>query len=91
MEGSYPVCWQDQRLIFGPLNSVYQDLRRYETVVQVWDDIPKEEDVVWSGQPGYSALIFQAATTEPYGETCYQVNVERDISGYPKIITLGMK
>ena len=87
MAERFPVCWQDTRLIFGPLNNVYQQLTQYNNVVELWNNIP-EQEVVWIGQPGASGLIFQSRTSLPYGVSCYTVEVERDIIGYPHNIRL---
>lgn len=88
MAEQYPVCWQDQRLIFGSLNNVYQELARYESIVDLWNEIPPEANAIWIGQPNASALILQADTTRPYGADCYTVEIKRDIMSYPQIIAL---
>lgn len=88
MAERYPVCWQDQRLIFGPLNNVYQQLTRYDSIVELWDEIPSEANTIWIGQNNASAMILQADTTRPYGASCYTVEVKRDVMGYPQNIAL---
>lgn len=88
MAEQYPVCWQDNRLIFGPLNNVYQELTRYKNIVALWGEIPYEGNAVWIGQPNISAIILQADTNRPYGTSCYSLDVKRDVIGYPQSITL---
>ena len=84
----YPVCWQDTRLVFGPLNNVYQELSRYQDIVDLWKEIPNEEEVIWLGQPNASAMILQSNTTRPYGATCYTVEIRYDVNRYPRNIAL---
>ena len=91
MAQEYPVCWQDTRLIFGPLNNVYQELSRYNSIVDLWKEIPEDADVVWIGQANASAMIFQSDVTRPYGATCYTVEISRDINNYPQNIRLFNK
>ncbi len=91
MAHRFPVCWQDTRLIFGPLNNVYQELARYGDIVELWNDISPEDDTIWIGQPNASAMIFQADITRPYGAACYTLEIKRDIMGYPQNIALHNK
>ena len=88
MTERYPVCWQDQRLIFGPLNNVYQELARYNSIVELWNEIPQEANSIWIGQANASGLILQADTSRPYGTACYTLEIKRDVMGYPQNITL---
>lgn len=88
MTDQFGVCWQDTRLVFGPLNNVYQELIQYPDIVTLWENLPEEEPTLWLGQGGESALILQSQVNRPYGQTCYNVEIKRDILGYPQQITL---
>lgn len=55
----------------------------------MWDDVPLESSLLWTGQPGYSGLIIQSSVTQPYGLDCYNVEITRDLLHYPRSIILG--
>lgn len=91
MAEEYPVCWKDTRLVFGPLNNVYQELSRFKDIVTLWKNIPSDEDASWLGQENNSALILTSNATRPYGAVCYTLEVTRDIHNYPSVIKLVNK
>lgn len=91
MAEEYPVCWKDTRLVFGPLNNVYQELSKFESIVSLWKSIPNEGNAVWLGQENNSALVLVSNTTRPYGAACYTLDITRDVHGYPNTIKLVNK